>query len=63
MMRQLDTAQRDKIVQRMQRELAANDITRRVGKVRRLRIVDDIRVEGTYGLPKPKKAPGRKRRK
>lgn len=61
MLRQLDTRQREGFLKRMKRELAANDITRRVGKVRKLRIVDDIRVEGTFGLPRPKKIPGRQR--
>lgn len=61
-MRQLDVAQRDKNIERMRRELLANQITARVGKVRKLRIVNDTRVEGTFGVPKPKQPRPKRRR-
>lgn len=59
MMRQLDARQRDTIIAGIRRELLANNITARIGKMRKLKFVTDRRVEGTFGLV-PKKPPRRR---
>lgn len=49
LLRQLDTRQRDEVLARMQREIAANQITARVGKLRRLKVVEDKKVIKAFG--------------
>lgn len=49
LLRQLDVRQRDELLARIERELAANKITARVGKVRRLRIIEDKKVVKAFG--------------
>jgi len=59
MLRQLDTRQRDEALSRLQREVAANGITARVGKLRRLRIVDDKKIVKAFGTAPFWKARGK----
>lgn len=48
-LRKLDARQRDEALGRLEQQLAANNITRRVGKLRRLRIVDDRKIVKAFG--------------
>lgn len=56
----LDARQREKLLKTMERQVLANDITKRVGKMRRLEIVDDKKIVKHYGLPIPAGAGNRK---
>lgn len=56
MMRKLDTRQREKILKNMEHQVLANAITKRVGRLRKLQIVDDKKIEKAFGaLPAPRK--------
>jgi hypothetical protein len=47
--RALDIRQRDEILARMRRQVMANRITARVGKIRTLRVVDDKKIIKAFG--------------
>lgn len=49
MMRKLDTRQREKILGNMERQVQANAITKRVGRLRKLQIVDDKKIVKHFG--------------
>lgn len=56
MMRKLDTRQREKILGDMERQVVANAITKRVGRLRKLQIVDDRKIVKAFGkTPAPAK--------
>lgn len=57
MLRKLDARQREKLLGNMQRQLIANAITARVSGLTHLKLVDDKRIEKTFGAPpwRPKK--------
>lgn len=49
MLRTLDGKQRDEILGQMKRQIAANQITARVGKLRKLKIVEDKKIVKAFG--------------
>ncbi|HJT63109.1 MAG TPA: hypothetical protein VJ797_15675 [Burkholderiales bacterium] len=51
LLRALDTKQRDKLLEQMERQVLANRITERVAG-RKLRIVDDKKIERAFGAPR-----------
>lgn len=62
MLRELDSQQRDHILDEMHRHVLANRITARVSGRRRVRTVPDKKIEGAFGKAppwRPKVAKGR----
>lgn len=49
LLRMLDSRQRNETLATIERQVTANRITARVGKLRRLRIVDDRKIVKAFG--------------
>ena len=60
MLRELDARQRDKLLDHMRRQVLANRITAKVAGVRRLRTVDDSKIERAFGAAPYWRAKSRK---
>lgn len=54
-LRQLDAQQREHILGHIQRQFMANRLMQRIAKLRRLRTVEDRKVEKAFGRPMPHK--------
>jgi len=50
LLRKLDERQREKLLARMQREVLANSLITRVGKLSKLEITSDRKIERAYGV-------------